>query len=65
MEAFGLEVEEDLSTLATQTWAWYTEQKEAWLNQAPEVQMWKQARGPAGCRARRVIWASSGHIGIP
>ena len=45
-EAFGFEVEEQRSTLATQTWAegtrtgtWYTEQKEAWLNQIPEVQM--------------------------
>ena len=40
MEAFGLEVEEELSTLATQYWAegvwigtWHQEQKEAWMNQ--------------------------------
>ena len=46
MEAFGFEVEEELSTMATQTWAegawtgkWYTEQKEAWLNVIREVQM--------------------------
>ena len=39
MEAFGLEVEEELHTIATQTWAggvwvskWCTEQKEAWMN---------------------------------
>ena len=55
METFGLEVEEDLSTLATQTWAegawtgeWPVEQKEAWLNQILAVQMWRQVRGPAG-----------------
>ena len=55
MEAFGPEVEEELSTLATQYWAegvwtgkWCTEQKEAWLNQIREVQMWRHVRGPAG-----------------
>ena len=55
MGAFGLEVEEELSTMATQTWAegawigqWHTEQKEAWLNQVFEVQTWRQVRGPAG-----------------
>ena len=55
MDAFGLEVEEDLSTLATRYWAegawigkWPVEQKEAWMNQAPEVQTWRQVRGPAG-----------------
>ena len=55
MEAVGLEVEEELSTTATQTWAegawtakWYTEHKEAWLNQVLEVQTWRQVRGPAG-----------------
>ena len=44
MEAFGLEVEEELSTVATQTWAegvwigkWLAEQKEAWLNQVVET----------------------------
>ena len=38
LEAFGLEVEEDLSTTATQTWAegvwvgkWCTEPKVAWM----------------------------------
>ena len=50
----GLEVEEELSTIATQTWAegvwignWCTEKKEAWLNQIRQVQMWKwkQVRG--------------------
>ena len=52
MEAFGLEVEEDLSTLATLYWAegvwtgkWYQEQKEAWMNQVRQVQTWS---GPAG-----------------
>ena len=55
MEAFGLEVEEDLSTLATQHWAegvwtgkWPVEQKAAWMNRAPEVRTWRQVRGPAG-----------------
>ena len=55
MDAVGLEVEEDLSTLATQYWPegvwigkWPVEQKEAWMNQALEVQTWRQVRGPAG-----------------
>ena len=45
IEAFGLEVEEELSTMATQAWAegagigkWYTEQKEPWMNQILQVQ---------------------------
>ena len=53
-ETFGLEVEEELSTLATQCWTegvwtrkWYREQK-AWMRQIQEVQTWKQVRGPAG-----------------
>ena len=55
MEAYGLEVEEELSTLATPNWAeearigkWHHEQKEAWMKQDREVQMWRQVRGPAG-----------------
>ena len=55
MEPFSLEVGEDLSTLATQYCAegvwigkWPVEQKEAGMNQAPEVQTWRQVRGPAG-----------------
>ena len=55
MEAFGLEVEEDLSTLATQYWAegvwtgkWYQEQREAWMKQVQEVQTWRQVGGLAG-----------------
>ena len=55
MEAYGLEVEEELSTLASQYWAegvstgkWHHEQREAWLRQIREVQTWKQLRGPAG-----------------
>ena len=54
MEAYGIEVEDELSTLATQYWQegacigkWH-EQKEAWMKQVPEVQTWKQVRGPAG-----------------
>ena len=55
MEAFGLEVEEELSTLATQyraeaAWIgkWCLEKKEAWMNQFFEGPMWRQVRGPAG-----------------
>ena len=55
MEAYGLEVEEELSTLATQFWAegvwtgeWHHEQREAWVRKIREVQMWRQERGPAG-----------------
>ena len=55
MEVYGLEVEEELSTMATQYWAegvwigkWSHEQKEAWMRQIREVQTWKQVRGPAG-----------------
>ena len=60
MEVFGLEVEEDLSTLATQYWAeevwigtWHHEQREVWMNQICEVQTWKRVRGPV----RPVNWA--------
>ena len=45
MEAYGLEVEEELSTMATQYWAegvwtgkWSYEQKEAWMRRNREVQ---------------------------
>ena len=55
MEAYGLEAEEELSTVATQRWAegfwsgkWRHEQKEAWMMQIQEVKTWKQVRGPAG-----------------
>ena len=55
MEAYGFEVEEELSTMATQYWAegvwtgkWRHEQKEARMRQIQEVQTWKQVRGPAG-----------------
>ena len=55
LETHGVEVEEELSTPATQTWAegvwigtWCTEQTEAWMKQIFEVQMWNQVRGPAG-----------------
>ena len=55
MEAFGLEVEEELSTLATQYWSegvWtvkrFHEQREARMKQIQEVQLWRQVRGPAG-----------------
>ena len=55
MEAHDLEVEEELSTMATQYWAegvwtgkWSHELKEAWMRQIREVQTWKQVRGRAG-----------------
>ena len=55
IEAYGLEVEEEPSTLATQYWAegvwtgkWHHEQREAWMRQIQEVQMWRHLRGPAG-----------------
>ena len=55
MGSYGLEVEEELSTMATQYWAegvwrgkWLHEQKEAGMRQIREVQQWKQVRGPAG-----------------
>ena len=55
MKAFGLEVEAELFTRVTQTWAagvwvgkWCTGQKEAWMRQIQEVQIWRQVRGPAG-----------------
>ena len=51
MEAYGLEVEEELSTMATQYWAegvwtgkWSHELREAWMRQIREVQTWKQVR---------------------
>ena len=55
MEAYGLEAEEELFTVATQCWAggvwtrkWHHEQKEAWMRAIQEVQMWRQVRGLAG-----------------
>ena len=54
-EACGLDVEEELSTMATQCWSegvwtgkWRHEQREAWMRQIREVQSWKQVRGLAG-----------------
>ena len=47
METYGLEVEEEPSTLATQfgaegVWSaqWHHERKEAWMRQMHEVQSW-------------------------
>ena len=55
VETHGLEVEEELSTMASQYWAegvWIGklchEQKEAWMRQVREVQTWKQEKGLAG-----------------
>ena len=52
MEAFDLGVEEELSTLAwaegVWTGTWHHEQREAWMRQIQEVQMWRQVGGPAG-----------------
>ena len=62
-EAYGLEVEEELSPIATRYWAegvwtgkWHHEQRKAWMRQIQEVQMWRQVRGPAGavmCETRK------------
>ena len=66
MEMFGLEVEEDLSTLATPNWAegvwigkWHHDQKEAWMNQMCEVLTWRQVRGPA-----RAVMRETTDLGI-
>ena len=55
VEVNDLEVEEELSTMASQAWAvgvWIgkspAEQKAAWREQIFEVQKWKQVRGLAG-----------------
>ena len=55
MEAHGLEVKDEISTMATQyraegvrTGKWSHEQKEAWMRQIREVQTLKQVRGSAG-----------------
>ena len=55
MGAYGLEVEEEHSTMATQYWGegvwtgkWHHDQEEAWMRQIQEVQMWRQVRGLAG-----------------
>ena len=49
MEVNGLEVEDEISTMATQYWAegvwtgkWSHVQKEVWMTQIREVQTWKQ-----------------------
>ena len=54
-----LEVEKELSVMATQTWEegvwvgkWSTEQVEAWMRQIFEVQTWRQVRGAAGAVMR-------------
>ena len=56
VEAYGIDVEEELSTRATQYWAegvwtgkWRHERQEAWMSQIQEVQTWKQVRAP--CRS--------------
>ena len=55
MEVNDLEVEEDLSTLATQACAegvwsgtWLADQNKAGRKQMFEVKAWRQVRGPAG-----------------
>ena len=66
METNGLEVEEELSTMATQYWAeggqigkCCHEQKEAWMRQIQEVQTWRQVRGPA-----RAVMCETRDLGI-
>ena len=55
MAATGFEVEEEITTMATQHWEegvwtgrWSCEQNEAWMMQIREVRTWKQVRGPGG-----------------
>ena len=62
VEAYGLEVEEELSihhgNSALGRRNWRHEQKEAWMRQVQEVQTWKQVRGPAGavmCETRDLV----------
>ena len=72
MEAYGLEVEEDLSTVAIQYWAegvwtgkWSHELKEAWMGQIREVRTWKQVRGPAAAVMCEICdLGKNDHIGI-
>ena len=60
MEVYNLDVEEELSTIATLAWAegswmgrWATEQDEALRNQIFEAQAWRQVRGLAGAVMRK------------
>ena len=62
MEVNNLEVEEELSTMATLARAegiwmgrWAREQKEAWREQIFEIQMWMQVRGPPGAVMRETL----------
>ena len=55
METHGLEVEEELTTMAIQYWAegvrrgkWSLRAERSWMRQIREVQTWKQVRGLAG-----------------
>ena len=66
VEVNDLEVEEELSTMATPAWAegtWIVkcpgEHKKAWRKQIFEVQRWKQVRGPAGA-----VMCETGDLGI-
>ena len=72
MEVNDLEVEEDISTMASlpgrkvSGWEDGQEQQEAWRKQIFEVQNMKT--GERICRrsrVRRVIWASSAHTSTP
>ena len=64
MEAYDLEAEDELSTIAIQhpaqgvwTRKWSHEQKEAWMRQNQEVQTWNQVRARAGavmCETRNL-----------
>ena len=54
-EVNNLEVDEELSTVATLAWAegvwlgrWVSEQQKSWRKNIFEVQTWRQVRGPAG-----------------
>ena len=61
MEAYGLEVEEELSTMAIPYWA-----EGAWTrNGTLSKKKLGSTRLPKFRCARRVIWASGGDNGIP
>ena len=74
LEVYDLEVEEELSTMATQAWAegvwigtWLAVQKEAWREQIFEVKKWRYVRRPGGavmCATRDLGITTMAHLDI-
>ena len=60
LEAFGLEVEEELSAMATQTWA-----EGAWIAKWHTEQNRKKAWRMVSFCVRPVNWALTDHSGAP